>query len=427
MKNQVALAVALILLAPLANAATAADTPEPLQANPGPDPDTAAASQANTAAAADTLAAPASGAAANVLPPASAPNTNSGAGALPTEPDIPSTPGLVPQPALDGLSATPALAGSQTPRAQPPALTPDSCTTADCLGVPAAAAVRRRPWSALEPAVHISEAARRAALESSASADNPLAMPTGGSGGRVLFPFNESVPAILCAPLKVCDIELQPGEIVQGSPHIGDGVRWKVAPAISGSDEHRVVHLIIKPTEAGLDTNLVVPTDRHTYHLRLISSAHLFVSNVAFSYPEDQQQAWTELSRTLGHSGPGGLGAADMPTVAVNRLNFNYRIKIVRGKPTFRPMRAMDDGYHTYIAMNEDLVQGEAPMLIGLTPNGHEQMINYRLKGNLYVLDGIVSKLALVSGVGRDQQRIELTRDPCQHQGWLGMCWDAKE
>jgi type IV secretion system protein VirB9 len=116
-----------------------------------------------------------------------------------------------------------------------------------------------------------------------------------------------------------------------------------------------------------------------------------------------------------------------MPTVAVNRLNFNYKIKVVKGKPGFKPLRAMDDGYHTYIAMNEQMPQQEAPALIGISPTGEEQMINYRLKGNLYVVDGTIYKLALVSGVGRHQDRIELTRDPCKQRGWLGICWDPKE
>jgi type IV secretion system protein VirB9 len=275
--------------------------------------------------------------------------------------------------------------------------------------------------------VQIGEPARRALVESHDWAENPYALPSRDSGGRVVFPFSESAPTIVCAPLKVCDIELQPGEVVQGAPHIGDAVRWKVAPAVSGSEDHKVVHLIVKPTESGLDTNLVVPTDRHTYHIRLVSAARLYVSSVAFSYPDEQQQAWTDLNRTLARSEGSGGGGGDLPTVAVNRLNFDYRIKVVKGKPRFKPLRAMDDGYHTYIAMNEDVVQGEAPMLMGISPSGEEQMINYRLKGNLYVVDGTVAKLALVSGVGKQQQRVELARAPCEKHGWLGICWDPKE
>jgi P-type conjugative transfer protein TrbG len=284
-----------------------------------------------------------------------------------------------------------------------------------------------RPAPLVPAPINIGPPARRAILESHQWAENPAAMPELDSGGRVVFAFSESAPTIVCAPMRVCDIELQPGEVVQGAPHIGDSVRWKIGPAVSGSGEQQVTHLIVKPTEAGLDTNLVVPTDRRTYHLRLVSSSRHYVSSVAFDYPEDHQQSWQNFAKASARRSDAAPASTDMPTVAVNRLNFNYRIKVVEGKPTFKPLRAMDDGYHTYIAMNEEMPQWEAPVLVGISPDGAEQMINYRLKGNMYVIDGTQFKLALISGVGRQQQRVELTRDPCQRRGWLGICWDAKE
>ena len=33
----------------------------------------------------------------------------------------------------------------------------------------------------------------------------------------------------------------------------------------------------------------------------------------------------------------------------------------------------------------------------------------------------------LISGVGRKQQRVELTRTACEKRGWLGICWDGEE
>jgi P-type conjugative transfer protein TrbG len=310
----------------------------------------------------------------------------------------------------------------QLPPPIPPAPA-DTCDTADCTpqgGKPSSVKLR------LEP-IQIGPPAQRALSESHDWAENPNAMPTRDTGGRVMFPFSESAPTIVCAPVHVCDIELQPGEVVRGSPHVGDSVRWKISPAISGSDEKRVTHLIIKPTEAGLDTNLIVPTDRHTYHIRLVSSSTRFLSSVGFYYPEEDQQSWTDVGKKTSKANQNGSDSSDMPTVAVNRLNFNYRIKVVKGKPEFRPLRAMDDGYHTYISMNEDLPQLEAPILVGISSSGTERIINYRLKGNMYVIDGTLPKIALISGVGREQERVELTRDPCKARGWLGICWDAKE
>jgi type IV secretion system protein TrbG len=353
-------------------------------------------------------------------------------------PNIPpelSAPLTAPAPVAAAGDTSADLAGPDTGvrvnAAQPPVPPPpiDSCNTADCLSAaskPATQTGKRNSGPLTTPSIRIGKPAQQAITESHDWAENPVAMPLRDAGGRVIFPFSESAPTIVCAPLRVCDIELQAGEVVQGAPHIGDAVRWKVAPAVSGSDDRKVTHLIVKPTEAGLDTNLIIPTDRHTYHIRLVSSAEQYVASVAFDYPEEQQQAWKSFAKTSAGSDSTDV-SGDMPVVAVNRLNFNYKIKVVKGKPTFKPLRAMDDGYHTYIAMNEDLPQREAPVLVGISPSGAEQMINYRLKGNLYVLDGTIFKLALISGVGRDQQRVELTREPCSKRGWLGICWDAKE
>lgn len=305
----------------------------------------------------------------------------------------------------------------------------DHCDSKDCLAAPEQTNSPVEVQSStrlVPPPIHVGPPAERAVAESQGWAENPKAMPQRDSGGRVVFMFSESVPTVICAPLRVCDIQLEPGETVQGAPHIGDGVRWKIGPALSGGGERQVTHLIVKPTEPGLDTNLVVPTNRRTYHLRLVSSASHYVSSVAFEYPGTDEQAWRDVAAPIDRHEI-SVATGQMPTVAVNRLNFNYRIKVVRGKPTFRPLRAMDDGYHTYVAMSDDLPQREAPALIGISPSGAEQMINYRLKGNLYVVDGTVHKLALISGAGKEQERIELTRDECKRRGWLGICWDAKE
>jgi type IV secretion system protein TrbG len=316
---------------------------------------------------------------------------------------------------------------SATPNAPP---TPSADQTLGLPpGVPRAIPGRAHLIPIADTPAGVSLPAQRAPTESHAEAENPNAMPTRDNGGRVIFVFGESVPTLVCAPLHVCDMELQPGESVRGAPHIGDAVRWKISPALSGADDRKTSHLIIKPTQAGLDTNLVVPTDRHTYHLRLVSSFDRYVSSVAFFYPEEGVQTWNEFDQSVA-SGAARMatvstaGGRDNPTVPVNHLNFDYRITVVKGKPRFKPLRAMDDGYRTYIAMNEDLPRGRAPALIAISRSGAEQMINYRLKGNIYVIDGIAHELALISGAGRGQQRVELQRHTCQERGWLGICWD---
>ena len=56
--------------------------------------------------------------------------------------------------------------------------------------------------------------------------------PSPGPDGRVLYTFGAGLPTIVCAPLRVCIVELQTGEKIVGEPHIGDSVRWNISPAL---------------------------------------------------------------------------------------------------------------------------------------------------------------------------------------------------
>jgi P-type conjugative transfer protein TrbG len=107
-----------------------------------------------------------------------------------------------------------------------------------------------------------------------------------GADGKVIFLFGETQPSVVCSPLQVCDIELQGGEIVR-DVLVGDTVRWKVEPATSGATGGQAIHLIVKPSEAGLVTSMVVTTSRRTYHIQLKSHPSQYMARVGFEYPED--------------------------------------------------------------------------------------------------------------------------------------------
>jgi type IV secretory pathway VirB9-like protein len=104
-----------------------------------------------------------------------------------------------------------------------------------------------------------------------------------GSDGRVLYSFGAGLPTVVCAPLRVCMIELQAGETIVGEPQIGDSVRWNISPALYGTGDQATAVIVLKPQTPGLDTNLLVKTDRRAYYLRLISKAEDYVARVAFA------------------------------------------------------------------------------------------------------------------------------------------------
>ena len=74
--------------------------------------------------------------------------------------------------------------------------------------------------------------------------------PTPGPDGRVLYVFGQGMPVMVCAPLRVCAVELQPGEHLQSQPQIGDSRRWEITPVMSGSGLDQTPLLVVKPIEA---------------------------------------------------------------------------------------------------------------------------------------------------------------------------------
>ena len=108
----------------------------------------------------------------------------------------------------------------------------------------------------------------------------PSTKPVIGSDSSVRFVYGASLPIIVCAPLQVCDVELQPGEQVR-SVQVGDAIRWSVEPAVTGKAPHEVQHLIIKPADVGIRTSIVVTTDRRTYRMKLTSDRDRYILSAA--------------------------------------------------------------------------------------------------------------------------------------------------
>jgi type IV secretion system protein VirB9 len=234
--------------------------------------------------------------------------------------------------------------------------------------------------------------------------------PVAGPNGSVRFLYGAQQPGIVCAVLQVCDVALQAGEQVN-SIHLGDTARWTVEPAITGSGATETQHLIIKPMDVGLETSLVVTTNRRTYHLRLRSHRTEYMPQVAFSYPEDALAKWDAMKA-------GETREREEKTIPetgeyLGNLSFGYDLD---GATSWKPVRVYNDGRKTIIEMPKAMAQTEAPSLLvvrregGLFSDDETVMINYRVQGERYIVDTIFDKAILIAGVGSSQDRVTITR-----------------
>lgn len=229
-------------------------------------------------------------------------------------------------------------------------------------------------------------------------------MPVRKEDGKIVYLYGSTLPTVICAPLSVCDIELQSGEKIMGVPMLGDAARWEAKPALSGLGSSQVSHIIIKPFESGLTTTLIVTTSKRTYHIKLVSSNKDWTPRVAFTYPDDIERQWALYNAQTTQDSE----KKTMPETRENidSLNFEYEIS---GKAAWKPIRVYNDGVKTYVQMPSAMEQTEAPALLVVGSDGEQQIVNYRLKKDRFIIDQIFSKAILIAGVDRSQEKIVIS------------------
>ena len=211
-----------------------------------------------------------------------------------------------------------------------------------------------------------------------------------------IYPFSPgALYRIYAAPEQVTDVALQQGEKLI-AVSAGDTVRWILGDTTSGAGESERVHVMAKPMQSGLQTNLIITTDRRAYHLELISTQRTYMASVSWSYPHDVLLA-------LRRQNVRAEAAQDVERgVAVERLRFRYEIS--GDSPPWRPLRAFDDGSKVFIQFPARIDQGEAPPLFVVGPSGGAELVNYRVRANYYVVDRLFAAAEL--RLGADPQAV---------------------
>ena len=198
---------------------------------------------------------------------------------------------------------------------------------------------------------------------------------------------------VFAAPMRITDLALEAGERILGPPACGDTVRWALAEGKSLQGGIEQAHVYLKPTRPGLETNLAINTDRHSYMLELHSYDETYMAVVAWRYPQD------EIAHLQAEAS--ALAAQDKdssPVVGLNSLNFNYAIQVTEGHPLWTPTQVFDDGRRTFVRFPPAMLVREAPALFVLRDND-TQLVNYRMKNDFYVIDRLIDSAELRVGV----------------------------
>ena len=209
----------------------------------------------------------------------------------------------------------------------------------------------------------------------------------------------------VCSPGFVTTIMLEPGEAISAIT-AGDTTRWQLETVEGGGSDAQGgrTFILLKPGKPDCETNLVIITDRRVYQLDLKSVGQsVYHTQISWNYPGIRVGG----QRMLPNAKPRDDAIAKLK---LDQLDFNYLIKKQKGfTPAWCPLRAFDDGNKTFIQFPPGRLTSDAPPLFVLGGDGDAQVVNYRVKGDYYIVDRLFDRAELRLGES-PQQLVRIER-----------------
>ncbi|WP_394730470.1 TrbG/VirB9 family P-type conjugative transfer protein [Altererythrobacter sp. GH1-8] len=187
---------------------------------------------------------------------------------------------------------------------------------------------------------------------------------------------------------------------------IGDSQAWQVTP------NKRANLLFVKPLQASAATNMTVVTSQRTYLFDLVASPRSKpVYVVSFSYPEEEA-AVAHLSPPISQpdASPEELAAASDPYAVIDPTALNFAWD-TSGDESLLPTRAYDDGEATFLMWTEGAA---VPAILIVDQDGTEGPVNFTVRGDTVVVEGVPAKIILRSGKERAMLIHQGPRKPFQ-------------
>jgi type IV secretion system protein VirB9 len=131
------------------------------------------------------------------------------------------------------------------------------------------------------------------------------------------------------------------------------------------------------------------------------------MASISWDYPRDRLLLLQRRAQQAEKATPVAAG------IVLERLAFRYRIS--GDSPTWRPLRAFDDGEHVYIQFPPGVAQAELPPLFVVGTAGKVELVNYRYRAPYYIVDRLFAAGEL--RLGSDQpQVVKISRSDAVEQ-----------
>lgn len=167
---------------------------------------------------------------------------------------------------------------------------------------------------------------------------------------------------------------------------IGDSQSWQVTP------NKRANLLFIKPLTPAAATNMTVVTSRRTYFFDLVAGPRttpLYV--LSFTYPEQVEEEREALAENASEV---EMAAASDPYAVIDPSALNFAWKGA-GDANLLPQRTFDNGEAVFLSWSEG---DPVPAILIVDEQGTEGPVNFTVRGDTIVVDGVPAQIVLRSG-----------------------------
>ena len=201
---------------------------------------------------------------------------------------------------------------------------------------------------------------------------------------------------IITSLYSVTDIRLEKGERISGDIAIGDSALCDIETTESEEGGERIVHLLVKAREESGYTTMMIPTTRRTYYFRLTATNKSAMIGCRFTYSKKNGNY-----KYTSHS-----DEKDGLLINAEKIDFDYSISI---DYDWAPSAVFSDGRRTVIQFPPSFINSSITPALYIKRGNDIGLINYIIKGNLYIADTVISdneSLLLIT----NGQSIEINR-----------------
>jgi len=167
---------------------------------------------------------------------------------------------------------------------------------------------------------------------------------------------------------------------------VGDSASWQITP------NKRANLLFVKPLSAKARTNMTVITDKRTYLFDLVATASappLYV--LRFTYPEEPKLPVQQAAAPALTEDESRVAVGEKPVDPAS-LNFAWTKK---GDARLFPDQVYDDGQSTFLSWKAGV---SLPAIQIRNEKGAEGPVNFAMRGDVIVIEGVPSPIYLRSG-----------------------------